>query len=59
MKRSSNSVSPFIILLLPALLVIGLKSTANTGLDQDKEEACVELRMPSVKAATAALIRLF
>ena len=50
MKKSLNSVSPFIMLLIPALLVIGFKSTHSTEQAEAQYQSKVSLQTPAIKA---------
>ena len=54
MKKSSNHVSPFLILLIPVLFVIGYH-TANSGeIEPQKQQANVPFQMPHLRDFKAA-----
>jgi hypothetical protein len=47
--KKSNSVSPFIILLIPALLVLGFKSVEQKDVREENNHAGVCFQMPALK----------
>jgi hypothetical protein len=55
MKKSSNPVSPFLILLIPALLVLGYKSTSTTEIEPEKQQASIKFQIPSLKGMIKAI----
>lgn len=55
MKKSSNSISPFLILLIPALLIIGYKNTQSTEIEPERKQASIHFQMPSLKGFIKAI----
>ncbi|MGV3510348.1 MAG: hypothetical protein ACO1N7_13735 [Sphingobacteriaceae bacterium] len=55
MKKSSTTVSPFIILLIPALLIIGYNTANTSEIDPEKQHACIPFNLPSVKGMIKAI----
>ncbi|MEJ6980915.1 hypothetical protein WG906_10665 [Pedobacter sp. P351] len=50
MKKSGTpGVSPFIILLIPALIIIGLSSTGTSDIETEKQQASIHFQLPSLK----------
>lgn len=57
MKKLTNSVSPFIMLLIPLFLLVGLLAiNANSEIPAEKQKASIHLQIPSVKALVKAVI---
>ncbi|MBC8053027.1 MAG: hypothetical protein H7Y13_08175 [Sphingobacteriaceae bacterium] len=52
--KKTQSVSPFLILLIPALLVIGYKSRTATEIEPEKQQASVTFQIPSLKGMIKA-----
>jgi len=51
MKKLTNIVSPFIMLLVPLFLLIGvLAMNVNKEMTADRERASVKLQMPTLKS---------
>jgi hypothetical protein len=48
MKKASNPVSPFLILLIPALLVVGFKSLKGDETKADNPQVKVYFQVPSL-----------
>jgi len=55
MKKPSNSVSPFIMLIIPALLIIGFKSKSITEVPHEKHQASTCFQMPALKGIVKVL----
>jgi hypothetical protein len=55
MKKNSNPVSPFLILLIPALLAVGFKSFKDDRLQAENQRACVNFQVPSLKGVIKIL----
>jgi hypothetical protein len=49
MKKSSNPVSPFLALLIPALLAVGYHHFNKTEIEPEKQQASVYFQVPSLK----------
>ncbi|MBC7913536.1 MAG: hypothetical protein H7Y07_05365 [Pyrinomonadaceae bacterium] len=56
MKKTTNSVSPFIMLLIPALLIIGYKAANAKEVTEEKYQASVCLQMPALKGLIKAFL---
>jgi hypothetical protein len=57
MKRSTNTVSPFIMLLIPLFLLMGLVAiNANHEMPAAKQKASVKLQVPSLKDLVRAAL---
>jgi hypothetical protein len=52
MKKLASSASPFIVLLIPALMAVGFKSVSNSSnyAAPGKEQASAEFKLPSIKS---------
>lgn len=58
MKKLSNCISPFIILLVPLFLLIGiLLLSINNQIPVEKQNASLKLQVPSVKTLIQAVIK--
>ncbi len=58
MKKLNNIVSPFIMLLIPLFLLIGiLATTMNKELPADRLSAGLRLQVPSIKMIILAAIK--
>jgi hypothetical protein len=55
MKKASNPVSPFLILLVPALLAVGFKSLKGDNLQAENQRASVNFQVPSLKGVIKVL----
>jgi len=55
MKNLFNSFSPFLILLIPALLIIGYKNTQSTEIEPEKQQASIHFQIPSLKGLIKAI----
>lgn len=55
MKQSSTTVSPFLILLIPALIVIGYKSTGTSIIEPEKQQASMHFQLPTLKGMVKAI----
>ncbi len=55
MKPTRHPISPFIILLIPALLVVGYKSTGTTEIEPEKQQASIKFQIPSLKGMVKAI----
>ena len=57
MKKLTNSVSPFLMLLVPLFLIIGLWFTnMNNEISAEKYEASIKLQVPSFKVLIQSVI---
>jgi hypothetical protein len=52
--KKAHSISPFLILLIPALLVIGFKSKSLTEIEPEKQQASISFQIPSLKGMIKA-----
>lgn len=58
MKKLSNCISPFIMLLVPLFLLIGILATnINKELPADRLNAGLRLQIPSIKMIILAAIK--
>ncbi len=58
MKKLSNCISPFIMLLVPLFLLIGiLLLSINNQIPVEKQNASLKLQVPSVKTLIQAVIK--
>ncbi|WP_276359973.1 hypothetical protein [Daejeonella sp. H1SJ63] len=58
MKKLSNCISPFIMLLVPLFLLIGILATnMNKELPADRLNAGLRLQIPSIKMIILAAIK--
>ena len=58
MKKFSNTLSPFIMLLVPLFLLIGLLAlNVNNEIPADKLKASIKLQMPTLKSLIQASIK--
>jgi hypothetical protein len=59
MKKLSGSASPFLLLLVPLFLIIGLWFTAmNNEIPAEKYQASIKLQVPSFKVMIQSVIDL-
>lgn len=58
MKKLTNCVSPFIMLLVPLFLLIGLLVTnLNNEIPVEKQNAVLKLQVPSLKSLASAVLK--
>lgn len=58
MKKFTNTLSPFIMLLVPLFLLIGLLAlNVNNEIPADKLKASIKLQMPTLKSLIQASIK--
>jgi len=58
MKKLKNCISPFIMLLLPLFLLIGILAlSVNNEIPVEKQNASLKLQVPSVKTIIKAVIK--
>jgi hypothetical protein len=58
MKKFTNCISPFIMLLVPLFLLIGiLLLSVNNEIPAEKQNASLKLQVPSVKTIIQAVIK--
>ena len=58
MKKFSNTLSPFIMLLVPLFLLIGLLAlNVNNEIPAEKLKASIKLQMPTLKSLIQASIK--
>ena len=58
MKKFTNTLSPFIMLLVPLFLLIGLLAlNVNNEIPADKQKASIKLQMPTLKSLIQASIK--
>jgi hypothetical protein len=58
MKKLTNIVSPFIMLLVPLFLLIGvLAMNVNNEMPVEKQRASVKLQVPTLKSFIQAAIK--
>ncbi len=58
MKKLTNCISPFIMLLVPLFLLIGiLLLSINNQIPVEKQNASLKLQVPSVKTLLQAVIK--
>lgn len=58
MKKFTNTLSPFIMLLVPLFLLIGLLAlNVNNEIPADKLKASLKLQMPTLKSLIQASIK--
>jgi hypothetical protein len=58
MKKLTNCVSPFIMLLVPLFLLIGLLLTnINNEIPVEKQSAGLKLKMPSIRSLVSNVIK--
>lgn len=58
MKKLNNCVSPFIMLLVPLFLLIGLLAiNVNNEIPAEKERASIMLQMPTLKSLVQASVK--
>ncbi len=55
MKKASNPVSPFLILLIPALLAVGFKSLKGDQQQSEIQRASVHFQVPTLKGVIKVL----
>lgn len=53
--KKTQAVSPFLILLIPALLVIGYKTKDTVEIEPEKQQASLRFQTPSLKGVIKAL----
>ncbi len=59
MKKLSTSASPFLLLLVPLFLIMGLWFTnMHNEIPAEKYQACIELQVPSFKVLIESIIDL-
>ena len=52
--KKTQTVSPFLILLIPALLVIGYKSKDTMEIEPHKQQASLRFQIPSLEGVIKA-----
>jgi hypothetical protein len=58
MKKLTNCISPFIMLLVPLFLLIGILAlSVNNEIPVEKQNASLKLQVPSVKTIIQAVIK--
>lgn len=58
MKKLTNCVSPFIMLLVPLFLLVGLLAmNVNNEIPVEKQNASLKLQMPSLKSLIKAAVK--
>jgi len=58
MKKLTNCISPFIMLLIPLFLLIGILTfSVNNEIPVEKQSASLKLQVPSVKTIIKAVIK--
>jgi hypothetical protein len=58
MKKLKNCISPFIMLLLPLFLLIGILALSiDNEIPVEKQNASLKLQVPSVKTIIQAVIK--
>ncbi len=58
MKKSSNFVSPFILMLVPVFLVLGVLFVVNDSeIPAEKYQASHSFRMPSLTVSSLNLVK--
>ena len=58
MKKLTGTLSPFIMLLVPLFLLIGLLAlNVNNEIPADKLKASIKLQMPTLKSLIQASIK--
>ena len=58
MKKLINCVSPFIMLLVPLFLLIGLLvSNLNNEIPVEKQRAVLKLQLPSLKSLVSTVLK--
>ena len=58
MKKLTNCISPFIMLLVPLFLLIGvLVMNVNNKIPVEKQSASIKLQVPSLKSMIKAAIK--
>ena len=58
MKKLTNTLSPFIMLLVPLFLLIGVLATnLNTQIPAGKQKTSVKLEVPTLKSFIQAAIK--
>jgi len=58
MKKLTNCVSPFIMLLVPLFLLIGLLvSNLNNEIPAEKQRAGLKLQVPSLKSLVSTVLK--
>ena len=58
MKKLTNRVSPFIMLLVPLFLLVGLLAmNVNNEIPVEKQNASLKLQMPSLKSLIKAAVK--
>ena len=58
MKKFTNTLSPFIMLLVPLFLLIGLLAlNVNNEIPAEKLKASIKLQMPTLKSLIQASIK--
>jgi len=57
MKKLTNSVSPFIMLLIPLFLLVGLLAmNSDNEIPAEKQKASIHLQIPTFKDFVRAVI---
>lgn len=58
MKKLTNYISPFIMLLIPLFLLIGLLVTnLNNEIPLEKQNASLKLQVPSLKNIVSTVLK--
>ena len=58
MKKLTNCVSPFIMLLVPLFLLIGLLvSNLNNEIPVEKQRAGLKLQVPALKSLVSTVLK--
>lgn len=58
MKKLTNCISPFIMLLVPLFLLIGLLvSNLNNEIPVEKQRAGLKLQVPSLKSLVSTVLK--
>ena len=58
MKKLTNSVSPFIMLLVPVFILMAVVATnVNNEIPADKQQSSVKLQVPTLKNLIQAVIK--
>jgi hypothetical protein len=58
MKKLKNCISPFIMLLVPVFLLIGLLAfNLNNDISTEKQQAILKLKIPSIDMIVKSIIK--